>query len=67
MVLRSIDPPKANPESLLGIMRDAHEGTVVIPEFQRSFVWGREGFEDREGPGALARCRCVGRTHSGPS
>ncbi|MDR7573963.1 MAG: DUF262 domain-containing protein, partial [Armatimonadota bacterium] len=45
-MLRSIDPPKANPESLLGIMRDAYEGKVVIPEFQRSFVWAREDIEE---------------------
>lgn len=45
-MLRSIDTPKANPENLLSLMRDAHAGKVVIPEFQRSFVWAREDIEE---------------------
>ncbi len=38
--------PKVNPEKLLDIIRGAYEGRVVIPEFQRSFVWGCEDIED---------------------
>ncbi len=45
-VLRPIETPKANPENLLSIMRDACAGKVVIPEFQRSFVWTREDIEE---------------------
>lgn len=41
-----IETPKANPENLLTIMRDVYAGKVVIPEFQRSFVWAREDIED---------------------
>jgi len=37
---------QANPERLLGIIKDAYEGRVVIPEFQRSFVWSREDIEE---------------------
>lgn len=40
-----IETPKANPENLLSILQDAYAGKVVIPEFQRSFVWGREDVE----------------------
>jgi hypothetical protein len=45
-MLAPIEPPKANPENLLGLMRDAYAAKVVIPEFQRSFVWGREDIEE---------------------
>lgn len=45
-MLRPIESPKANPERLLGIMDDAYIGKVVIPEFQRSFVWAREDIEE---------------------
>lgn len=38
--------PKANPESLLSILADAHSGKVVVPEFQRSFLWSREAIEE---------------------
>ncbi|MDI3538252.1 MAG: hypothetical protein PWQ13_275 [Bacillota bacterium] len=39
--MHSIETPKANPERLLAIVKDAYEGKVVVPEFQRSFVWER--------------------------
>lgn len=42
----TIETPKANPENLLSIIREAHNGKVVVPEFQRSFVWGREDVEE---------------------
>lgn len=40
-----MESPKANPEKLLSIIQQAYEGKVVLPEFQRSFVWGREDIE----------------------
>lgn len=45
-MLRFVDTPKANPENLIQIMRAAYDGKVVIPEFQRSFVWTREDIEE---------------------
>ena len=42
----SVEAPKANPENLLAIIQDAYKGKVVVPEFQRSFVWGREDIEE---------------------
>src|SRR6266571_3129526 len=45
-MLATIEPPKANPENLLTIVRDAYSGKVVLPEFQRSFVWTREDIEE---------------------
>lgn len=45
-MLPPVETPKANPENLLTIIRDAYSGKVVIPEFQRSFVWGREDIEE---------------------
>lgn len=41
-----MENPKANPENLLEIVKDAYQGKVVVPEFQRSFVWGREDIEE---------------------
>lgn len=40
------EAPKANPENLLTIIRDCRDAKVVIPEFQRSFVWERENIEE---------------------
>jgi len=40
------ETPKAHPENLLGLIQDAHNGKIVLPEFQRSFVWGRESIEE---------------------
>jgi len=37
---------KANPEPLLRLVQDAYEGKVVLPEFQRSFVWTKEQVEE---------------------
>jgi hypothetical protein len=37
---------QANPERLLDIIGQASIGKVVIPEFQRSFVWSREDIEE---------------------
>jgi hypothetical protein len=37
---------QANPERLLDIIGQASIGRVVIPEFQRSFVWSREDIEE---------------------
>lgn len=44
--MKQVETPRANPEKLLDIIRDAYNGKVVIPEFQRSFVWGREDIEE---------------------
>lgn len=41
-----MDIPKANPENLLEIVKDAYRAKVVVPEFQRSFVWSRENIEE---------------------
>jgi len=41
-----MDSPKAHPENLLEIVKDAYRAKVVVPEFQRSFVWGRENIEE---------------------
>ena len=41
-----MESPKANPENLLSILADAYNGKVVVPEFQRSFLWSREGIEE---------------------
>lgn len=41
-----MESPKANPEKLLSIIQQAYEGKVVLPEFQRSFVWAREDVEE---------------------
>lgn len=46
MAFTSIEAPKANPERLLDIVREAHNGKVVVPEFQRSFVWTKEDIEE---------------------
>ncbi len=46
MEIAPIEVPKANPENLLGIIREAYGGKVVIPEFQRSFLWAREDIEE---------------------
>ena len=31
---------------LMDLVRDAEAGTVVLPEFQRDFIWSREGVRD---------------------
>src|SRR5579862_7974005 len=41
-----IDIPKTNPEKVFSIILAAYEGRVVIPEFQRSFLWRREDVEE---------------------
>jgi hypothetical protein len=42
----TVETPKANPENLLKIVMDAYEGKVVLPEFQRPFVWPRDSIEE---------------------
>lgn len=37
---------KANPENLMSLVQAARQGKVVVPEFQRSFVWSREEIEE---------------------
>ena len=41
-----IHAPKAHPENLLAIIQAVREARVVVPEFQRSFVWAREDIEE---------------------
>jgi len=43
--LHAVESPKANPENLLTIVNQAHDAKIVLPEFQRSFVWAREDIE----------------------
>src|SRR5581483_5514706 len=42
----TMEAPKANPENLLSILSDAYKGKVVVPEFQRSFLWSRDGIAE---------------------
>jgi len=42
----SYETPKANPDRLLAICEGAYEGKVVVPEFQRSFIWARNDIEE---------------------
>jgi len=44
--MKMAEVPKANPENLLSIIRDVYSCKVVLPEFQRSFIWGRENIEE---------------------
>jgi hypothetical protein len=41
-----VESSKANPENLVGLVKQAYEGRVVVPDFQRSFVWSREDIEE---------------------
>jgi uncharacterized protein with ParB-like and HNH nuclease domain len=38
--------PDSNPKNLLSLIDDVYTGKVVVPEFQRSFVWGKNNIED---------------------
>jgi uncharacterized protein with ParB-like and HNH nuclease domain len=38
--------PKSNPELLLGLVGEALRGKVVLPDFQRSFVWSVPDIEE---------------------
>jgi len=41
-----IQAPGANPENLMSLVAAAFDGKVVVPEFQREFVWPRESVEE---------------------
>lgn len=41
-----VKAPDANPKTLLSLIDDVYRGKVVVPEFQRSFVWGRSNIEE---------------------
>lgn len=41
-----MEAPRANPEKLLTILHDSYEGKVVLPEFQRNFLWSRESIQE---------------------
>ena len=41
-----IQAPGANPEKLMSLVAAAFDGKVVVPEFQRDFVWPRESIEE---------------------
>lgn len=38
--------PDANPKNLLSLIGDVYSAKVVVPEFQRSFVWERDDVEE---------------------
>jgi hypothetical protein len=40
------EAPKSNPENLLALINAVYNGKVVVPEFQRSFVWARDNIEE---------------------
>lgn len=44
--MQTVEAPKANPENLLTIIHEAYKAKVVVPEFQRSFVWSRDNIEE---------------------
>lgn len=44
--MKEIEMPKANPERILTIIEDARQAKIVVPQFQRSFVWYREDIEE---------------------
>ncbi|NEQ39136.1 MAG: DUF262 domain-containing protein [Okeania sp. SIO3I5] len=41
-----LESPEANPKILLDIIKSAVAGKVVIPDFQRSFVWKKDDIQD---------------------
>jgi hypothetical protein len=41
-----IPAPGAQPRKLLNLVSSAFDGNVVVPEFQRDFVWYRDGVEE---------------------
>lgn len=41
-----VKAPDSNPKNLLSLIKDAYAGKVVVPEFQRSFVWGKSNIEE---------------------
>ncbi|MEP0856312.1 DUF262 domain-containing protein [Trichocoleus sp. DQ-U1] len=41
-----VKAPDANPKNLLSLIGDVYSGKVVVPEFQRSFVWERDDIEE---------------------
>jgi len=45
-MISKIETPRANPEKLLDLIQMAYQAKVVLPEFQRSFVWAREDIEE---------------------
>jgi hypothetical protein len=46
MRFTKMDSPEANPRKLLSIVEEACEGKVVVPEFQRSFIWERRDIQE---------------------
>lgn len=38
--------PKPSQEKLVSILERAYNGEIVVPEFQRSFIWGRQQVEE---------------------
>ena len=44
--MKEIEAPKANPERILAIIGEASNAKLVVPEFQRSFIWSREDVEE---------------------
>ncbi len=44
--MENIEAPTANPQNLLNIVRETYDAKVVLPEFQRPFIWSREDIEE---------------------
>lgn len=42
----AFEAPKANPERILSIIDHAFAAKIVMPEFQRPFIWAREDIEE---------------------
>ncbi len=38
--------PDSNPKNLLSLIQDVYSGKVVVPEFQRTFVWRKNDIEE---------------------
>lgn len=41
-----VKSPDSNPKNLLALIKDVADGKVVVPEFQRSFVWKKNDIEE---------------------
>jgi len=48
-----METPHPELERVLGLVAKCDKGTIVLPEFQRSFVWGNQDIKYRMGGGGL--------------
>jgi hypothetical protein len=44
--MESFEAPTANQQNLLNIVHETYDAKVVLPEFQRPFIWSRENIEE---------------------